>query len=92
MMESEMVKLAAQWGPFAGLLLLTLVGTWKLVMWTLQENAKRDAEHDEILRSLLPEIKSLCAKTDATNAIVERIEQKVDVCDVRTDRARAARG
>lgn len=82
-MDGEIGKLAAQWGPAFGLLLVTLYGVYRLIMWTLTQNAKRDEDHTEMMRTFLPQLQSLCDKTDAGSAILLRIEAKIDSCDTR---------
>ena len=87
-MESEIIKAAVNWGPPAGLLLITLYGSYRLIFWTLTKNAEREKALVAFQQEMVPQMQKLNDSQCAGNAILERIEAKVSACDARVVKKR----
>jgi hypothetical protein len=93
-MESELIKTAGQWGPFAGLLLIVLMGAFLLLKYVLTSTAEREQSMQDFLRGFLPQMQQLNDNVKTNTDITVQIREKVTSCGERLakrDQA-AARG
>ena len=82
-MESELLKMALKEGLFA---LLFVV----LLLWTMRDARKREESFQSFLVKMLPMMQSLSDEVEANGrrmdtacAIMLRVEEKVNDCDIR---------